>query len=81
MKHDWSFQRNLANNSCEETRPERPERDAGQRRMAEHGWIGDLVCFVDLAEVASTMVAAVEAKWNAVQAARIQFRMGFVSAI
>jgi len=37
--------------------------------MAEREWIEGVVCFVDRAEIASDMIAAVEAKWNTVRGA------------
>jgi hypothetical protein len=38
--------------------------------MAEHEWMEGVVCFVDRAGITSRMIAAVEAKWNAIRGAR-----------
>jgi hypothetical protein len=38
--------------------------------MAEHEWMEGVVCFADRAEIKSEMVAAVEAKWEAVRGTR-----------
>ncbi|WP_395020227.1 PAS domain-containing protein [Dongia sp.] len=38
--------------------------------MAEHEWMEGVVCFVDRAEIKSGMIAAVQAKWNAVRGTR-----------
>jgi hypothetical protein len=38
--------------------------------MAEREWMEGVVCFVDRAEIASEMIAAVQTKWNAVRGTR-----------
>ena len=38
-----------------------------EHESGEHDWLGGVVCFVDRAEIASAMIAAVEAKWNALR--------------
>ncbi len=38
--------------------------------MTEREWIEGVVCFVNRAEIASGMIAAVEAKWNVLRGAR-----------
>jgi hypothetical protein len=42
----------------------------GPRRMAEREWMEGVVCFVDRAEITSSMIAAVQVKWNAVRGTR-----------